>query len=121
MSEILLVVDVQNDVMVNTWHKEEVIQTIQSLVKRARENQIPVFWVQHNDDYLVVDTEGWQIVPELVPLLDEVRIRKEWGDSFVQTPLISELEKRNATSIVLVGAQSDFCIRMTMYGAVQRG
>lgn len=121
MKEALLVVDVQNDVMINAWNKENVISTISQVITKARKKNIPVIWVQHNDDYLLKNTEGWNIVSELVPLADEYHIYKEWGDAFVNTPLKDYLDELNITDIVLVGAQSDACIRMTKHGCVNRG
>ncbi|MGD9909884.1 MAG: isochorismatase family protein [Candidatus Izemoplasmatales bacterium] len=121
MKEALLVVDVQNDVVNNAWNKDNVISTIKEVIKKARDRKIPIIWVQHNDDYLLKNTEGWNIVSELVPMNGDYHIYKEWGDAFVNTPLKAYLEELGVTDIVLVGAQSDACIRMTKHGCVNRG
>src|SRR4249919_628367 len=43
----LLVVDVQNDVVAGAYHRDEVIANINTLVDRARDEQVSVIWVQH--------------------------------------------------------------------------
>ena len=36
-------------------------------------------WVQHADDELVAETDGWQIVPELEPAESEPIVHKSFG------------------------------------------
>jgi len=121
MKEALLVVDVQNDVVQNAWNRDTVVRVIAQVVQKARESNIPIIWVQHNDDYLLKGSLGWEIVPELVPLPEEYHIYKEWGDAFVGTPLQQYLSELHISDLVIVGAQSDACIRMTRHGSVVRG
>ena len=40
----LLVVDVQNDVVANAHHRDEVIANINTLIGNARARQVPVIW-----------------------------------------------------------------------------
>ena len=117
----LLVVDVQNDVMANAVRRDEVVANISALVERARASEVAVVWVQHADDDLVPDTEGWAIVDELVPDESELLIHKEYGDSFEATTLEAELEERGIGRLVVTGAQTDFCIRSTIHSAFTRG
>ena len=60
----LLVVDVQNDVVANAHRRDEVIANINTLVGKARAEDVAVIWVQHADDNLVRGSESWQYVPE---------------------------------------------------------
>ncbi len=117
----LLVVDVQNDVVGNAWHREQVVGRIADLVDRARAARAPVVWVQHNDGEMPIDSPGWQIVDDLVPAEGEPRIDKQYGDSFADTDLESVFAAQNVAHIVLCGAQTDACITATLYGAVHRG
>lgn len=73
----LMVNDVQNDVVGNAYERDEVVATIGTLVDRARSSSVPVIWVQHADDELVADTDGWQIVPELAPGESEPIVRRQ--------------------------------------------
>jgi nicotinamidase-related amidase len=117
----LLVVDVQNDVVGQAHERDAVVANIASLVERARDEQIPVVWVQHHDEQLLAGTTGWRIVPELVPGDDEPLVEKHWGDSFEDTTLEGVLSALEVGRLVIVGAQTDACIRATLHGALVRG
>ncbi len=117
----LVVIDVQNDVVANAHERDQVVATIGTLVDRARISGVPVIWVQHADDQLVADTDGWQIVPELQPARSEPIVRKSFGDSFEATTLETELAQRSVGRVIVTGAQTDACIRATLHGAFVRG
>ena len=117
----LLVVDVQNAVVANAHRRDEVIANINTLVDQARASDVPVIWVQHHDDGLARDTEGWQYVPELVLAESEPLVHKRYGDSFEDTALEAELAERGIGRLIVTGAQSDACIRATLHGAFVRG
>lgn len=117
----LLVVDVQVGVVANAHKREEVVGVIKGLVERARAGGVPVVWVQHSDDELETGSDDWQIVPELSPLADEPVVHKKFGDSFEDTDLESILAEREVGKLVVSGAQTDFCIRSTLHGAMARG
>jgi nicotinamidase-related amidase len=117
----LLVIDVQNGVVEGAHERDAVVANIAALVDRAREEDVPVIWVQHDDDGLVRDSDEWQLVPELVPGEGEPLIEKNYGDSFEATPLESVLSDLAVGRLVVVGAQTDMCIRSTLHGAFARG
>jgi nicotinamidase-related amidase len=118
---VLLVVDVQVGVMRNAWDAPRIIKNISTAVEKARELDIPVIWVQHSDDELVYDSPDWHLVPELSPAEGEIQIQKHFNSSFEQTPLEETLAQFGVTHIVLVGAATNWCIRATAYGALDRG
>ena len=117
----LLVVDVQNAVVANAHRRDEVIANINTLVGNARARQVPVIWVQHSDDHLPEDSDGWRYVPELQRQESEPLVHKRYGDSFEDTTLESELAQRGVGRLVVTGAQTDACIRATIHGAFTRG
>lgn len=118
---ILLIVDVQVGVVKTAWDAPRVIHNIARVVQRARAQAVPVIWVQHADDHLAHGSPEWQWVPELVPAAGELRIHKHFNSSFEHTPLDVALAKLGASHIVLAGAASNWCIRATAYGALERG
>ena len=63
----------------------------------------------------------WRIVPELAPDDAEPLIEKRYGDSFEDTNLETVLEGLGVGRVVVVGAQTDACIRSTLHGAFVRG
>jgi nicotinamidase-related amidase len=117
----LIVIDAQNGVVTGNHERDAVVANIGSLVEKARQEQVPVVWVQHNDDGLVEGNEAWQIVPELAPDGAEPVVQKRYGDSFEDTNLESILSGLGVGRLVVAGAQTDMCIRSTLHGALARG
>jgi nicotinamidase-related amidase len=117
----LLVVDVQNGVVSEAHQRNEVVANVGLLVEKARQEQIPVIWVRHSDEDLPKGSEAWQIVPELVPDGAEPLVEKSYGDSFEDTTLETVLSGLGIGRLVVVGAQTDACIRSTLHGAITRG
>jgi nicotinamidase-related amidase len=117
----LVVIDVQNDVVAAAHDRDGVVGRIASLVDRARAAATPVVWVQHEDEELARDTDGWQYVPELVRLESEPVVHKRYGDSFEATHLERVLADAHVGALVVAGAQTDACIRSTVHGAFTRG
>ena len=117
----LLVVDVQNGVVEGAHERDAVVANIASLVDKARQERIPVVWVQHSSEELVRGAENWKIVPELTPAEAEPLVAKEYGDSFEGTNLEAVLSALKVGRLVVTGAQTDACIRSTLHGALTRG
>jgi nicotinamidase-related amidase len=117
----LLVIDVQNGVVAGTHNRDGVIANINALVERARAEDVPVIWVQHNDDQTPFGSDRWQYVPELVRRDSEPVVHKSYGDSFEDTDLEDVLADRAVGRLVVAGAQTDACIRSTLHGALTRG
>ena len=118
---VFLVVDVQVGVMRSAWDSPRIIQNVGVAVENARRQGIPVIWVQHADDELIYGSPDWQLAPELSPAEGELRIYKQFNSSFEQTALEETLARLGATHIVLAGAATNWCIRATAYGALDRG
>jgi isochorismate hydrolase len=117
----LLVVDVQNGVVEGTHERDAVVANVGSLVERARQERVPVVWVQHSDDGLVRESEEWRIVPELSPDDAEPLVEKNYADAFENTTLETVLSGLGVGRLVVAGAQTDECIRSTLHGAIVRG
>ena len=118
---VLVIVDVQVGVVSEAWDAQRVVNNIARTVERARDHSVPVIWVQHASDDLVYGSPQWQWVPELVPAETEPLIHKQFNSSFEQTTLEDELARVGATHITLAGAMTNWCIRATAYGALERG
>jgi nicotinamidase-related amidase len=117
----LLVIDVQTGVVADAHNRDGVIANINTLVDKARAEDVPVVWVQHSDDNLPRDSESWRYVPELARRESEPLVHKSYGDSFEGTDLEAVLAERGVGRIVVTGAQTDECIRSTIHGAFVRG
>lgn len=117
----LLVVDVQNGVVQGNYQRDAVVANIGTLVEKARGQSVPVVWVQHSDDQLIKGSDNWQIAPELIPAEAEPRVHKNYSDAFESSTLEAVLAERAVGRLVLVGAQTDECVRSTLHGAIVRG
>jgi nicotinamidase-related amidase len=117
----LLVVDVQNGAVEGAHERDTVVRNVGSLVEKARRERVPVVWVQHSDEQLARGSENWQIVPELTPGDAEPLVEKSYGDSFEDTTLETVLSGLGVGRLVVVGAQTDWCVRSTLHGALARG
>jgi nicotinamidase-related amidase len=117
----LLVIDVQKGVVERAHARDAVVASVAGLVEKARREQVPVVWVQHSDDDLAPGSDDWRIVPELTPGDTEPLIDKNYGDSFEETTLEEVLSGLGVGRLVVVGAETDVCIRSTLHGAVVRG
>ena len=117
----LIVIDVQNGVVGEAHERDAVVANIGSLVEKARREQVPVVWVQHSDEDLAKGSDDWQIVPELAPGEAEPLVAKSYGDSFEDTDLETVLSGLAVGRLVVVGAQTDQCVRSTLHGAFTRG
>lgn len=117
----LLVIDVQNGVVDGAYRRDEVIRNIESAVAKARAAHIPVIWVQHSDEELIIDSDAWQIVSELIPLKGEALVRKTFRSSFEGTNLEKILEEQNAGHLLVCGAQTNNCVRHTSHDALAKG
>lgn len=117
----LLVIDVQNGVVEGAFNLESVLKNINVAISKARSAGVPVVWVQHSDEGLVIDSEAWQIVPELVPLEGEPKVRKIYRSSFEATNLEEILSSLDVGHIFVTGMQTNNCVRHTTHSAQERG
>ena len=117
----LLVVDVQNGVVEAAHDCDAVVANVGALVEKARRQQIPVVWVQHSNEELARGSDNWRIVPELEPDDSEPLVEKSYGDSFEDTSLETVLSDLEVGRLLVVGAETDACIRSTLHGALVRG
>ena len=118
----LLVVDLQNGTVDGAHERDAVVANVGSLVARARREGVPVVWVrQCDDENFVSGSEPWRIVPEVAPGDAEPLVEKGYPDSFEGTDLEDVLAELAVGRLVVVGAQTDECIRSTLHGAVVRG
>jgi nicotinamidase-related amidase len=101
--------------------RDVVVARVGELVGRAREEGVPVVWVQHSDEHIEYGSDGWRIVPELAPAEDEALVEKSYGDAFEDTDLETVLAGLEVGRLVVAGAETDACIRSTLHGALVRG
>jgi nicotinamidase-related amidase len=117
----LLVIDMQRGNLHGAHERDAVVAKVASLVERARRERVPVVWIQHSDEHLARGSDGWAIVPELTPDEAEPLAEKNYADSFEESTLETVLSGLGVGRLIVVGAQTDECIRSTLHGAIVRG
>ncbi len=117
----LLVIDVQEGVVHDAFHRDEVIANINTLVDKARSEHVPLVWIQHSSEELVPGSDLWRFASELDPQPSEPLVAKRYGDSFEETELEDVLARLGVGRVVVTGAQTDACVRSTLHGAFVRG
>lgn len=117
----LLVIDVQNGVVEDAWHRDEVVGNINALVEKARLGNTKVIWIQHSEAEMPIGSEYWKIVPELKPLESEPKVQKHFRSSFEETNLDALLEDFGVGHLYISGAKTNNCVRHTIHAALERG
>jgi nicotinamidase-related amidase len=116
---VVLAIDLQAGVMPGCFDEQGVLARAAGLVARARTADAPVVWVHH--DPVGVGTPEWELAAPLQRAEGEPLVRKSYRDSFAGTDLRETLDELGATRLVIIGAQSDFCVRTTMQRAAAEG
>lgn len=123
----LLLIDVQKNMLSpgNPVHDAAgLLDRLTALRERARAAGVPVVYVRNcggAGDPDVPGTDGWQLHDRLSPDGTEPVFDKTTCDTFASTTLGAELTARGVTHIVVTGLQSDWCVRETTLGALERG
>lgn len=111
----------QNALVAMAYRASGTVAAIAGLQERARAAGAPVVLVQQRDEELEPGTEGWRIVPELVPVPGETVVSKAAPDSFLDTELDAELRARGVTEVVVTGFATEICVESTTRQALSRG
>ncbi|OWY40799.1 cysteine hydrolase [Xenophilus sp. AP218F] len=120
----LVIVDVQNAVVEGeprAARLDAVLDNLNLAIAKARQRGMAVIFVQHEEDDLPRDSDGWQLHPRLRREAGDLVVAKRYGDSFCDTRLAQELATWDADAVWIGGSATDFCIDSTVRGAVARG
>lgn len=103
----------------------EVLPVINGLASRARGAGVPVVLVQHCGSVsahpLHRTHPGWALHPAVNPQPGDLRVEKRWSDAFRDSNLEVLLRDASVTRVVLVGAQTEYCVDTTARRAVSLG
>lgn len=113
----LLIIDMQLGLADEAYEEERLILTcIAGLLAKAREENVPVIFIQHDGGPghpLEPGSEGWPINPMIEPQESEPVIHKRASDSFYQTSLHETLQARGIKRLVVTGAMTEYCVDTT--------
>jgi nicotinamidase-related amidase len=123
----LIIIDVQNGLLAEpdrVHDPEGVLNRINKLVSRARDESTPVIFVQHDGGSghpLEKPLEGWRIHPSTGYQNGDEVVEKRECDAFQNTDLQSRLDKLGIQKLVLAGMCSDYCVDTTCRRAYSLG
>lgn len=124
----LLVIDVQMAMFsydnFRPYREEELLENIYSLINSARNNQVPVIYIQHTseeDSPYNRERATWHIHPMIAPKAGEVVVEKRECDAFHETLLHEILQRQGITELIIMGMQTDYCVDTTCRRAFSLG
>ena len=122
---VLLVVDVQTCMIKEQpYNVSHVLANIQKLLSAAREHELEVVYVRHEDEEdgdLERGSEGWEIYSDIAPIAGEKIFDKHFNSAFLKTGLKEYLNDKQVDTIILVGLQTEYCIDATCKAAFEHG
>ena len=122
---VLLVIDVQRGLFQKShpvYKAYELLDNINSLVERAHQAGVPVFYIQHSGQKdLIKGSAGWQLHPRLQPQKKDYRISKLKSNSFEDTRLDEILKSMGVDHVVITGMVTHGCVKNGCIGAKQLG
>ena len=119
----LLIVDAQIGIMWDTYKREETLSIITGLIERARQDNCPIIYMQHEESegFFTRGSQFWQFHPRIIPMPMDLIISKAAADSFYQTSLQQDLNKLGVTHLIVAGARTEYCIDTTCRAAISLG
>lgn len=123
---VLLIIDMQNAMFANPTKQpcrgKEVLNNIQLLLSKSRELTIPVIYIQQtNIGKFKKGAPSWQIHSAIAPNKNELALPKAMPNSFWHTDLQQTLLQLKTHKVVIVGMQTEFCVKQTCKGAFRLG
>ncbi len=106
------------------YDRENLLSTVQRLIGKARDEGVPIFYVQNKGskgDPDEIGTPGWQIHPTIAPKEGDVVIEKETPDAFHKTTLRQKLKSKGIEKLVIAGLQTEYCVDTTCRRAYSLG
>lgn len=122
----LLVIDMQRGLCEGAeeaFGAKALVQRVNALAKRARENKVPVIWVHHEEleGPLQHGSDAWQLARGLDTVTSDILVRKTTPDSFLRTGLERLLKAHHIDALVICGQQTQYCVDTTTRRALGLG
>jgi len=130
MSTALLIIDIQNDYFpggaMELVGSTEAGERAGKLLEAFRGKSLPVIHVQHisprpGASFFVPGTRGVEVHPCVAPREGEMLVRKNFPNSFRDTPLLQHLRDHGITRLVVAGMMTQMCIDTTVRAAADLG
>ncbi|HEY6966587.1 MAG TPA: cysteine hydrolase family protein [Burkholderiales bacterium] len=130
MTSALLIIDIQNDYFPGgamALHGPEAASAqAAKLLAAFRERGRPVIHMQHistrpGATFFIPNTRGAEIHESVRPAAGETVFRKNYPNSFRETPLLDHLRRANVAQLVIAGMMTHMCVDTTTRAAADLG
>lgn len=115
---ILLVIDTQSLIMTSKLYAFDiVVSNITKLIDCARQQDMEVIYVRHDDgekSELTKGKDAFEIYEKFKPHNEEKIFDKKVNSAFKDSSLLEYLKLKNEKNIIVVGLQTDYCIDATI-------
>ena len=124
--DVLLVVDMQEGLLSGGLKHDllAVVERINRLALRVRQNRGSVFFVQHagpvGDEFEPL-TPGWHLLATIKREPCDRIVSKTLNDAFFKTSLQSDLAELRADRLLVAGWATDLCVDATIHSAAALG
>ncbi|MGX7263538.1 cysteine hydrolase family protein [Enterococcus crotali] len=116
-NKALIVIDLQKgleNVGSKLFHLNEVLTGVNERIADYRNNHLPILFIQHEDEELVVESPNWHLFEQLDARAEDFYIGKTHANSFFQTKLKELLDELSVTELEFCGAQTEYCVDTTI-------
>lgn len=125
----LIVIDLQTNMFDGRFEPpihdaDTIAERARRLIGWARRSGRKVAFIRHDGpegDPLAPGASGWPVWPLLGQAPDEPTFGKSVGNAFSNPDLAEWVAGQGAKGVVLLGAQTDFCVAATVEGAFAEG
>ena len=130
MTRALLIIDIQNDYFPGgamALHAPEAAAAqAATLLAAFRERKQPVIHMQHisarpGATFFIPNTRGVEIHESVRPADGEKVFRKNYPNSFRETPLLDHLRRAGISQLVIAGMMTHMCVDTTTRAAADLG
>ncbi|MDX8534381.1 isochorismatase family protein [Mesorhizobium sp. VK25A] len=125
----LIVIDLQTNMFDGRFEPpihdaDTIAERARRLIDWARRAGRKVAFIRHDGpegDPLAPGASGWPVWPALGQAADEPTFGKSIGNAFSNPELAEWVAGQGARDVVLIGAQTDFCVAASVKGALAEG
>lgn len=117
MKEALLIIDLQKGVCKGAsplYQVDILIERVNQRIAEYRQKNLPIIFIQHEDEELVKESESWRLHPDLQALATDHFVGKTHANSFYHTRLQEVLQQENVDALEIWGAQTQYCVDATV-------
>ncbi|APU72243.1 amidase [Companilactobacillus crustorum] len=113
LAEALVVIDMQKALQYS-YNFNDLIQSINGRIAQYRQTNLPIIFIQHNDQDLVRGSELWQLSGKLDKQQEDIVVEKFHANAFYQTNLNKILMEKGIRTLEICGAQTEYCCNTTI-------